>query len=347
MSGGSSIAAATAANVPGVDNGKQGAKRSQLPVHIRKASADGRYRSSLCEHWEKWSVGMLVDNSNISDGKIAGGSMDSTSPRCRDATSIPVPYPPLQACPMRKKGKCNFAHGPLELRLVTPIPTGVPEGSTGIAKVYTLGTHWSDGRLVWLPDDILGGARRKSLQQTNGTVGGPASFTVSGTVEVAIVGKMNIKLSCEATKASAAAAGTEQQNGLLPLCQSNMVSSATTSHPKTLLSMTCALATPFIPSSSKPVYVASTMHPPQPITNSKSNKGTGKQEMPETMPASKACTPKQGRKEALKPKLDLPPVAPQLFVPHEYGRNTAPSAPGLQINPNAMKASPQIPTNRG
>ena len=48
------------------------------PSHLTRSSTDMRYRSRLCTHWEA----------------TAGAS-----------------------CPMRKKGKCDFAHGPLELRI--------------------------------------------------------------------------------------------------------------------------------------------------------------------------------------------------------------------------------------
>ena len=48
------------------------------PSHLTRSSTDMRYRSRLCTHWEN-----------------SGGGV----------------------CPMRKKGKCDFAHGPLELRI--------------------------------------------------------------------------------------------------------------------------------------------------------------------------------------------------------------------------------------
>ena len=48
------------------------------PAHILKSAADTRYRSRLCSHWE--------------------ATQGST-------------------CPMRRKGKCIFAHGPVELRV--------------------------------------------------------------------------------------------------------------------------------------------------------------------------------------------------------------------------------------
>jgi hypothetical protein len=50
----------------------------QKPAHLVRSSTDMRYRSRLCTHWE-----------------MSGGT----------------------ACPMRKRGKCDFAHGPLELRV--------------------------------------------------------------------------------------------------------------------------------------------------------------------------------------------------------------------------------------
>jgi serine/threonine protein kinase len=48
------------------------------PQHVTRSATDPRYRSRLCTHWE---------------------GTEGTS------------------CPMRKKGKCDFAHGPLELRV--------------------------------------------------------------------------------------------------------------------------------------------------------------------------------------------------------------------------------------
>lgn len=54
-----------------------GTKRTRAS-HLTKAAADFKYRTRLCSHWET------------------------------SAASL---------CPMRKKGKCTFAHGPLELRV--------------------------------------------------------------------------------------------------------------------------------------------------------------------------------------------------------------------------------------
>jgi hypothetical protein len=48
------------------------------PSHLNRSSTDAKYRSRLCAHWAN-----------------SGGTI----------------------CPMRKKGKCDFAHGPLELRV--------------------------------------------------------------------------------------------------------------------------------------------------------------------------------------------------------------------------------------
>ena len=53
-------------------------KLKPKPSHLIKSSLDPKYRSRLCTHWE-----ITLGNS----------------------------------CPMRKKGKCIFAHGPLELRI--------------------------------------------------------------------------------------------------------------------------------------------------------------------------------------------------------------------------------------
>lgn len=52
--------------------------RVSHPAHLARSATDMRYRSRLCTHWEN-----------------SGGG----------------------ACPMKKKGKCDFAHGPLELRI--------------------------------------------------------------------------------------------------------------------------------------------------------------------------------------------------------------------------------------
>lgn len=54
------------------------AAKKNRPSHLTKSAADPKYRISLCTHWEDTSA---------------------------------------TACPMRKKGKCVFAHGPLELRV--------------------------------------------------------------------------------------------------------------------------------------------------------------------------------------------------------------------------------------
>lgn len=54
------------------------AAKKNRPSHLTKSAADSKYRISLCSHWEDTSA---------------------------------------TACPMRKKGKCVFAHGPLELRV--------------------------------------------------------------------------------------------------------------------------------------------------------------------------------------------------------------------------------------
>ncbi len=52
--------------------------KGQRPAHLTRSATDWKYRSRLCTHWE-----------------ATGGTV----------------------CPMRKKGKCDFAHGPLELRV--------------------------------------------------------------------------------------------------------------------------------------------------------------------------------------------------------------------------------------
>ena len=56
----------------------QGGRTRGRPAYVTRASTDFKYRSRLCTHWE-----------------LSGGT----------------------TCPMRKKGKCDFAHGPLELRV--------------------------------------------------------------------------------------------------------------------------------------------------------------------------------------------------------------------------------------
>jgi hypothetical protein len=58
--------------------GKTGKPFKPRPSHLTRASTEVRYRSRLCTHWE-----------------MTGGTN----------------------CPMRRKGKCDFAHGPLELRV--------------------------------------------------------------------------------------------------------------------------------------------------------------------------------------------------------------------------------------
>ncbi len=60
------------------NNSSMGSKSKGRPAHLTKSASDFKYRSRLCTHWE-----------------ITGGTN----------------------CPMRKKGKCDFAHGPLELRI--------------------------------------------------------------------------------------------------------------------------------------------------------------------------------------------------------------------------------------
>lgn len=60
------------------NNSSIGSKSKGRPAHLTKSATDMKYRSRLCTHWE-----------------ITGGTN----------------------CPMRKKGKCDFAHGPLELRI--------------------------------------------------------------------------------------------------------------------------------------------------------------------------------------------------------------------------------------
>ena len=59
-------------------NGRAPIRSKGRPTHLTRSSTDFRYRSRLCTHWE------------LNRGTT---------------------------CPMRKKGKCDFAHGPLELRV--------------------------------------------------------------------------------------------------------------------------------------------------------------------------------------------------------------------------------------
>mmetsp|Transcript_26611 Transcript_26611/g.59717 ORF Transcript_26611/g.59717 Transcript_26611/m.59717 type:complete len:521 (+) Transcript_26611:320-1882(+) len=65
------------AGMAGASTGAGGGKKARAS-HLLKSSCDLKYRTRLCSHWEL----------------TQGGS-----------------------CPMRKKGKCIFAHGPLELRV--------------------------------------------------------------------------------------------------------------------------------------------------------------------------------------------------------------------------------------
>mmetsp|Transcript_10514 Transcript_10514/g.9431 ORF Transcript_10514/g.9431 Transcript_10514/m.9431 type:complete len:265 (+) Transcript_10514:1032-1826(+) len=92
------------------------------PIHLTKASNDFRYRSRLCNHWE------------TTRGTI---------------------------CPMRKKGKCDFAHGPLELRIKDTRrdrwgKPPQPDSST-ISPIMLL--RLSGG------EDVLGVARQLNNQQ--------------------------------------------------------------------------------------------------------------------------------------------------------------------------------------
>jgi hypothetical protein len=65
-------------------------KRAQ---HFDKSLQDPRYRTQLCSHWVKSSAACA--------GSGGGMGVAGVGP----------------SCPMRNKGKCIFAHGPVELRL--------------------------------------------------------------------------------------------------------------------------------------------------------------------------------------------------------------------------------------
>lgn len=101
----------------------------QKPAHLIRSSTDMRYRSRLCTHWE-----------------MSGGT----------------------ACPMRKRGKCDFAHGPLELRVKEnrrdrwgrSQPTNDPTLSEAMILRISGG------------EDVLGAARSiERFRASEGTVG--------------------------------------------------------------------------------------------------------------------------------------------------------------------------------
>lgn len=62
-------------------------KPKARPPHLTRAVADPKYRTRLCTHWEASAKG----DDGSGNGLGPGG---------------------VPACPMRKKGKCDFAHGP-------------------------------------------------------------------------------------------------------------------------------------------------------------------------------------------------------------------------------------------
>eukprot|EP01041_Mallomonas_annulata_P002756 gene2756-5426_t len=135
----------------------QGTRGRGRPTHVTRASTDPKYRSRLCTHWE-----------------MTGGA----------------------TCPMRKKGKCDFAHGPLELRVkegrrgrwgqrTAPSPvatTGVSIPSTDgvvtdssssspsipVSASVSVSLHMSGG------EDVLGAAR--SIEKVRVAEGSVSEF---------------------------------------------------------------------------------------------------------------------------------------------------------------------------
>jgi Ribonuclease 2-5A len=98
-------------------------KSKPRPGHLTKSSADPKYRSRLCSHWE-----------------LSSGT----------------------ACPMRRKGKCVFAHGPLELRCKES--RREKWGNRAVAE-YVVDERSSSG------EDVLGAARAiEKIRVTEGSV---------------------------------------------------------------------------------------------------------------------------------------------------------------------------------
>ncbi|CAN0069696.1 unnamed protein product, partial [Discosporangium mesarthrocarpum] len=70
------------------------AKQRPRPSHLNRALQDPKYRTRLCSHWEASKVQHYTTECIIASG---------------------------MACPMRRRGagKCDFAHGGIELRVRT------------------------------------------------------------------------------------------------------------------------------------------------------------------------------------------------------------------------------------
>lgn len=120
--------------------GGVGANRKARPSHLTKNATDMKYRTRLCTHWE-----------------MTGGA----------------------SCPMRKKGKCIFAHGPLELRVKetrrdrwgkTQASGSGTNAGPGIGSQESL--RFSGG------EDVLGAAR--SIEKMRAAEGSAGSYERNG-----------------------------------------------------------------------------------------------------------------------------------------------------------------------
>jgi hypothetical protein len=109
------------------------------PPHLTRMLTDARYRTRLCQHYELSCV----------PGAAEGGEGGAEGP---------------PTCAMRRKNKCDFAHGPMELR--------VKEGRRGRwgREVEAPGAAPS----LWLSggEDVLGLARRAEKGRVGGSGGG-------------------------------------------------------------------------------------------------------------------------------------------------------------------------------
>ena len=114
----------------GVGQGLQAKSRAR-PTHLTRASTDAKYRSRLCTHWE-----------------LTGGLV----------------------CPMKKKGKCDFAHGPLELRVKE---TRRDRWGGRVAP----GTVTPDSLSLSGGEDVLGAAR--SIEKVRAAEGSVSDFELS------------------------------------------------------------------------------------------------------------------------------------------------------------------------
>ena len=119
----------------------------QRPVHIVRSSTDMRYRSRLCTHWE-----------------VTYGT----------------------TCPMRKKGKCDFAHGPLELRVKENRRDRWGRSAPEAASPNDpMATRLSGG------EDVLGAARNIERVRMYEGSGGESerAYAVVGTVPMKPMGR--------------------------------------------------------------------------------------------------------------------------------------------------------------